>query len=586
MVMGATLPMSKARAVIAIILLFVNMAAGQVSGSPGVTGAGGTISSGTQGCLSFYSTTANLNSSCFVIDASAFAGADWVAKMNAAIAVSAGVPVFIPTSLAGASTTVPVLASNQWIIFGQGTFSTSQTFAYGGLKNFHLSGQSTAKDFNAISSTLSYTAATGSLITTGGTGATQGGEIDHLRLTYTNASYANTSNFIDLANGGGFNTAEINIHDNVIFGTGGSSKIAACLIKVDSTYNDQIERNLFANATIAVCGGGITSSNNIRVIANTFGATEVTGHIVAGGTNWIIQWNTMEPIDAGVTTHADFNTNSSGIDGLNFSFNWIGDGGSGTAFAATGGPIFGAAIEGNFIGYHSPGTAINLGGGSGTSKGIFIAGNFINTVTGIDAGSSNPAQDVQVGINYYGAFTTTKFNNTLTGLSSNGPTTTLPGCSTGTFATNTGSVTANIIGSCQIPKGTLLPTSKLKFHTLGKVCTANVTPFAGCTAANTGTCGVKVAWNTSAANSGTAMVNNTVAIGLKWAVDGQIVNSAANVQDLEWTLLTTSASGISESTAAIDTSPASGTDSFIVFVMTNSVAADVCGERWSVEVWP
>ena len=540
----------------------------------------GTVGSGTTGALGIYTASGAIGPSGFYYDASVQTGVDWVDKMNKQIAASGGGVVFVPASLAGVATTAPVLASNVTVVFGSpASFQTSHGFDVGGLFGVRLTCLGSPSP-NVLGCQVKYTAATGGLFFRSVASSINGFEIDHLSLVASNAAY--NGNLIDTSIAGHASTmSQVRIHDDAIIGP--SSNTAACLINADDVSNLTIEGNKLLQATIGICGAStISGSNGVRVLNNTFPGPFATNPIQWGGNAWEVIGSIFEPIDG--TNHHDINTNSIGMQGGKYIANWSRDGAAGTSFAATGGPVQGVEISGNTCGWSTAGTCFNFGGGSGTSQGNSLGANYINSPIGIDAGASNPGKDFTLATQYWGATVTTRINNSFVGQSSIGPVTTV--CNQASFVTNTGNTTSNIVGSCDIPKGTLFPTSRLKVKVWGASCTASTAPFAGCTAINTGTCTVKVTWNTAAVNSGTALINNSVPAAVKWTADQSIANTAYNAQQLDADLVTTAVVHETPATTALDTSSGSGTDTFLVFVLANSVSGDVCGEHWTVELWP
>src|SRR5579862_70936 len=165
-------------------------------------------------------------------------------------------------------------------------------------------------------------------------------------------------------------------------------------------------------------------------------------------------------------------------------------------------------------------------------------------------------------------------------------------CSQSSYVDNTGNTTTNVVGSCDIPKGTIAATGRLHVHEWIDPCTAASTPgFPNitCSAANTGTCTVKATWNTAANFSGGSavnLINSGLAAAVKGELQGDITNTASNAQILRATQFSTTVTQPGALFASLDTSSGASTDTFVVFGMTNSVSADHCAANWRVELWP
>lgn len=233
---------------------------------------------------------------------------------------------------------------------------------------------------------LVYTAATGSLLRFNGM---SGGEIDHLRFEYSHASY--NGRLIEY-DAGSIGSIFNHVHDCGFQGTTASSKAAEALIALTSGYSWRIEQCLFTGAAVGIksTAASVLLANDVTIEKCFFGTGGFSVMpILMGGQGWHILRNTFEPrVWTGVTstsTNEALDTAAIGVNGGEICGNWMGDGGNSTWIKATGGPLTGVSITGNFFSSIGTATAINLG----SSVGILIAGNRIECPNGIVCGSAS-----------------------------------------------------------------------------------------------------------------------------------------------------------------------------------------------------
>jgi len=167
------------------------------------------------------------------------------------------------------------------------------------------------------------------------------------------------------------------------------------------------------------------------------------------------------------------------------------------------------------------------------------------------------------------------------------------GCKQAAYLTNTGDANNHVLGYCDIPKGAMGATSFLHVISEGAACVSSGVPssLTGCTTANTGTCNGRSHWNVTPNVSGSPVsIAQTLAVAAtaSWVDDGKVQNTAANAQSIQNRAFYSSSSVATQTiqTAAFDTSSGSSTDTYVVFEMQNSQTADICGYRWTVELWP
>jgi hypothetical protein len=358
------------------------------------------------------------------------------------------------------------------------------------------------------------------------------------------------------------------------------------------------------STSITTSGGSLllTGGYAIQVLLERDNfAQATTAALRNADNNWKSHVSTFEPIQGNPAPAGALIMDSTfTFKGLEFDESYFSDEGAaaGTWISVGGGSSF--VFKGNFC--HASSSETCLAFTSTSLSGVEIGGNSMQgsgTGVGIAFGSTPPTQVsiagnnwAGLGNNYTGTLPSDQsslgkmdFGTGSIGMARSIGNVAPSVCNQNGYIFNTGNLTSNVIGYCDIPKGTLTAGSRLRITVWEAACTALNTPFnPTCTAANTGTCGLKVAWNTSNANSGTALINNNIAIGFKAWGEEQIANTATNAQTLD-ALYFTQGNAITmfaPTTAAIDTSSGSGTDSFVVIVATNSVSADECAYRWDV----
>lgn len=231
------------------------------------------------------------------------------------------------------------------------------------------------------SCTFQYTASSGSLFSlNGAVGVTLRG----LGLVYSHGAYADV--FVNLAQGtGAQNTSQILMEDCRIGGTSTSSKAATVLIQAaELVYDITIQRCVLLNGAIGIRGSTSTyiNANIVTIRQNLFLATFTDAMIRAGGTMWTVEGNTFEP-RTGSKGNA-FYVEATGVVGLRFTGNWLGDGNDATTawFQAGAGVITGGVIAGNsFSDINASSKCIDMSGSA--SPGITIMGNDLHCGIGL-----------------------------------------------------------------------------------------------------------------------------------------------------------------------------------------------------------
>jgi hypothetical protein len=164
----------------------------------------------------------------------------------------------------------------------------------------------------------------------------------------------------------------------------------------------------------------------------------------------------------------------------------------------------------------------------------------------------------------------------------------IPGVNTG----NSGSYIASTafspaIPSCTIPAGTMGTASTIKLEAQWDACNGSGTPFAGCAAANTGTCTIRAYLNSSNAIGGLQFISP---LALTAHFPGRETGKVSNQNSLtaqvgsgvSW-INGGSASFSPTSNGTINTAATS----YIVFAVENSVSTDQCGLiSYDVEMLP
>jgi hypothetical protein len=143
---------------------------------------------------------------------------------------------------------------------------------------------------------------------------------------------------------------------------------------------------------------------------------------------------------------------------------------------------------------------------------------------------------------------------------------------------NTGSTSSTQVGYITIPAGTMDATGQLIIHARMDACTASGVPFAGCTAANTGTCTMLIRFSSASGSNGILIATGAAsAIGKGGNIDALLQNLTTSTQETASAIRYVSGSTtITTDQASVATSVNTTSASYIQVDLINTVSADGC----------